>query len=205
MGDVLDEPIEAFSLRPFEFKMCSGVIHHSREGERRMAEARCAFQDHIEDRIVIIARCADDFQDFARGGFPLQPPPHLAKLADVLDGDHRLCGECFKQGGLVVGEGLHLVAVQRHTADRDAVLDEGHAEEGQNALRVDLFHRPGFAGEVARVLGEIADLGGAGLANGLRHRGRLGKVELGADREDALVRPPDAGDRGMGARLVDQV
>ena len=57
--------------------------------------------------LLAILRCAPEFFE----------QPH------VLDGDHRLVGEGFKQGDLLVGEWLHLQTANSNDTNGNAFAD----------------------------------------------------------------------------------
>ena len=58
---------------------------------------------------------------------------HLLEQPHVLDRDHRLVGEGLDQLDLLVGERPHLRARQREDADRLALAQQRHAEDGAEA------------------------------------------------------------------------
>ena len=70
-----------------------------------LAQPRGVFCDHIQHRLDIRRRAGDDAQDFTRRGLLLQRLLEFLKQPHVLDGDHRLVGEGFKQLDLRRGEG----------------------------------------------------------------------------------------------------
>ena len=68
------------------------------------------FGHNIEHRLNIRRRTGDNAQDFTRRCLLLQRFLQFLEQPHVLDGDHGLVGEGFKQLDLRRGEGAHLDA-----------------------------------------------------------------------------------------------
>ena len=75
-----------------------------------IAKPRGIFRDHIQHRLYVRRRAGDDAQDFTRRRLLLQRFLEFLEQPHVLDGDHRLVGEGFKQLDLRRGEGAYLDA-----------------------------------------------------------------------------------------------
>ena len=75
-----------------------------------VAQPRGIFGNGIQHRLDIRRRAGDDAQDFARRRLLLQRLLEFLEQPHVLDGDHGLVGEGFKQLDLRRSEGAHLGA-----------------------------------------------------------------------------------------------
>ena len=76
------------------------------------AQPRGIFPHHVQHRLNIRRRAGDDAQDFTRRSLLLQRFLEFLEQPDVLDRDHRLVGEGFKELDLRRGEGAHLDATR---------------------------------------------------------------------------------------------
>src|SRR4030095_7161011 len=72
------------------------------------AYARGIFSNRVQHRLDARRRTGDNAQDLARRSLLLQRLVQFLEQANVLDGDHCLIGEGFKELDLSRGEGAHL-------------------------------------------------------------------------------------------------
>jgi hypothetical protein len=73
-------------------------------GHISLAEARCRFDQRIENRVEVEGRAADHLEHVGGRSLLLQGFAKLAEQARVLDRDHRLAGETLQQLDLLVAE-----------------------------------------------------------------------------------------------------
>ena len=100
---------------------------------RRIAQPRGILRNDIQHRLNIRRRAGDDAQDFARRRLLLQRLLEFLKQPHVLDRDHRLVGEGFKQFDLRRGEGTHLGATCDQCSNEFALLTKGNEQKGARA------------------------------------------------------------------------
>ena len=114
-----------------------------------------------------VGRARNDPQDLAGGGLLLEglgegPVADLQLLEqpDVLDRDHRLVGEGLEEHDLAVGEALIGGAAKLDGAERHALAQQGHAEDGAeaHALRV-----RAALGELGRLILHVRHVDGRGV------------------------------------------
>ena len=92
--------VEAEQRAKFGLADADGVLQHGLEHWLQIAGRRTDDAQHVSGRRLLLKRLAQ---------FIEQPR--------VLDGDDRLGGEILQQFNLFVGEGAHLVAIDRQDAD----------------------------------------------------------------------------------------
>ena len=109
---------------------------HRRDEDRsvsRSTNSRGIFRNRIQHRLNIRRRAGDDAQDFTRRSLLLQRFLEFLEQPHVLDGDHRLVGEGFKELDLRRGEGAHLGATCVQCSNEFPLLTKGNGQEGAPA------------------------------------------------------------------------
>ena len=120
-----------------------GIIFDATNGDiGRPTNARGVFCNDIQYRLNIRRRAGDDTQNFARRSLLLQGLGEIAvallqffEQPHVLDGDHRLVGEGFKQLDLRRGEGAHFGATRVQHSNEFSLLTKGNDQEGAQSRR----------------------------------------------------------------------
>ena len=95
-----------------------------------IAQPRGILRDHIQHRLNIRRRAGDDTQDFTRRRLLLQRLLEFLEQPHVLDGDHGLVGEGFKELDLRRGEGAHLDATCGQHSNEFPLLTKRSGQEG---------------------------------------------------------------------------
>jgi hypothetical protein len=126
-----------------------------------------------------------------RAGSRLQ----LRKQPRVLDGDHRLVGEGLEQRDLLVGIGPHVTPAQCDGADRLAVPQHGHGQDGATSA----LNPAGRL--VVRVREDIRHVGDSPAED------RAGRWAVAArsTREDAVESVEQLGITGLAGHEVDEL
>nr|WP_282151860.1 hypothetical protein [Ruegeria atlantica] len=101
------------------------VIGDTQKCQRRFAQTAGIFEYAIEDRAIVIATAADDFEDFARCFFPFKSFLNFTKLARVFDGNDCMFGEFFNQLYVRVSKWPYLTAADRDGSDSLISLHQG--------------------------------------------------------------------------------
>ena len=98
-------------------KMETLPVPSSKGAELRLAQPDRLFEHRLEHRREIAGRGVDHLQHLGGRGLLLQRLLLLGQQPRILHRDHRLGGEVFQQSDLLVGEGTHLLAVDREDAE----------------------------------------------------------------------------------------
>src|SRR5207248_2203893 len=96
----------------------------------RATHARRILRDRVQYRLYIRRRAGDDAQDFTRRSLLFQRFFQFLKQPHVLDGDHRLVGESFKELNLRRREGAYLDAARGQRSNDFSLLTQGNQQEG---------------------------------------------------------------------------
>ena len=98
-----------------------------------VAQPRRIFRHHIQHRLDVRRRAGDHAQNLTRRRLLLQRLLEFLEQPDVLDGDHGLIGEGFKQLDLRRGEGTHLGATRDQCSNEFPLLTKGNGQESAQA------------------------------------------------------------------------
>src|SRR5262249_4624656 len=89
--------------------------------------------NHVEHRLNVGRRAGDNAQDFARGRLLLQGLLQFLEQPNVLDGNHRLIGEGFKQLDLRRGEGTYLETACSQNSNEFSLLTKRNGQKASPA------------------------------------------------------------------------
>src|SRR5262245_21953051 len=128
---------EDFSQRPRQ-RNRSIPRHRSRDaaladinhGVCCFAQARRTLCDYVQHRLKVGRRARNDAQDLTRGCLLLQRLFELVEQPNVLDGDHRLVGEGFEQGNLLISERPDFCAPNEDNPNWDAPAQQRCGQYG---------------------------------------------------------------------------
>src|SRR5262249_11517968 len=90
----------------------------------------CILHDHVQHRLNIRRRAGDDPQNFTRCSLLLQRLFEFLEQPHVLDSDHRLLSEGFKQLDLRRGEGAYLDATREQSSNELPLLTKRSGQVG---------------------------------------------------------------------------
>jgi hypothetical protein len=121
------------------------------------ADASCARQHSIEDRLQFAGRTADDLEHIGGSRLLLKRFAQLTEQACVLDGNDGLVGEVLHQFDLLVGERAHLLPIDGDDANRRVCLDHGHSQHGPSACEIK-DGVPRWIGRISRLRSNVGNL-----------------------------------------------
>ena len=110
---------------------CDATSQYSSPSVRQIAASpashSCAavFSDDIEHGLNIRRRASDHAENFTRRRLLLQRLLEFVEQSHVLDGDHRLMSEGFKQFNLFIGERPNFESPDKDSTDGNALAEQG--------------------------------------------------------------------------------
>src|SRR5262249_37726759 len=124
----------------------------------RVAQSDSRFDERIKHPLQVEGRTADDLEHVGGGGLLRKRFTQLVKQARVLDGNDRLISEALHQINLLVGERLHLGAEDHENADRFALLEHRHGNQGPDPRNIHCSNGQWIAGEIGRACPQVLNV-----------------------------------------------
>jgi hypothetical protein len=125
-------------------------------------------QYRVEHRREITRRRIDNLQHLSGGGLLLQRLARLGQEPRILHCDHRLCGEVFEQGDLLLGEGPYFLARYVDRAEESLIFAQAEEESGPDSANPNCLANLGRRGLdlIRLVIGDVNE--GLALEEALR-------------------------------------
>src|SRR5262245_3589523 len=102
----------------------------------RFAQPCRIFCHDIKNGLNVCRRAGNHAQDFTCGSLLLQRLLELGKQSHVFNSDHRLVGEGFEEGDLLIGERSHLGTANHNSSNRNILSEQRRSNYRMSACNL---------------------------------------------------------------------